>query len=108
MHECNDSQIKGLVNFDKLRLLSNIIRFVDAFRFVQYEAIQQPNTIHRRRSTIDTLNDTDVLERAASDAKITEYISHLSVIDNMRHLSAMSQATEKSTMRVKRSTSFQK
>jgi len=38
IHECNPSKTpSGLVNFDKLRLLTSIIRFIDAFRYIPYD-----------------------------------------------------------------------
>jgi len=37
VHDCNPTVVNDLVNFDKLRLLANIVRFTDAFRFVRYD-----------------------------------------------------------------------
>jgi len=39
VHDCNPTAVNELVNFDKLRLLANIVRFTDAFRFVRYDSL---------------------------------------------------------------------
>ena len=39
MHDCNATIVNDLVNFDKLRLLASIIRFMDAFRYVRYDQL---------------------------------------------------------------------
>lgn len=105
VHECNESKIKGLINFDKLRLLSNIIRFVDAFRYMRYDAISQPvATLKKRRSTVEAISDT-VVERAYSTQKVTEFLTSLSVIDDMKTLSEMSREAEKATTRHSRAIS---
>jgi len=39
VHDCNPTVVNELVNFDKLRLLANIVRFTDAFRFVRYDSL---------------------------------------------------------------------
>lgn len=106
VHECNDSKIKGLVNFDKLRLMAQLIRFMDAFRSVQYEGIAQPHTVdRRRRNTIDTVNES-TLDRLANAAKIGEFLGDLHVIDDMRQLSILSRDLEQSTTRQNRTLSL--
>ena len=47
MHDCNVTTVNELINFDKLRLLAGIIRFMDAFRYVRYD---QLNDVRSRRS----------------------------------------------------------
>jgi len=105
VHECNEGKINGLVNFDKLRLLSNIIRFVDSFRFSRYDSISQPvPTLKKRRSTVEMISDA-VIERGFSIQKITEFLTTLQVIDDMKSLSQLSRDTEKAVTRHARAVS---
>jgi hypothetical protein len=46
VHDCNATMVNGLVNFDKLRLLASIIRFMDAFRYVRYDQLNDVRRPH--------------------------------------------------------------
>jgi len=107
IHECNPSKTNsGLINFDKLRLLASIIRFVDAFRYVQYDPNIQPQyDPKKRRSTLEMLNEAH-LEKAQETHQIREFVNTLTVVDNMRLLSKMSREAEAQIGRTKRSASI--
>ena len=51
MHDCTATIVNYLVNVDKLRLLASIIRFMDAFRYVRY----------------DQLNDADITGKSSDE-----------------------------------------
>ena len=109
IHECNSSKTSsGLINFDKLRLLSSIIRFIDAFRYIPYDPNIQPQfDPKKRRSTLELLNETH-LEKAQEAHQIKEFLANLQVIDNMRVLSKLSREAESPVGRSKRSASIPK
>ena len=49
VNDCNASRVNDLVNFDKLRLMASIIRFMDAFRYVRYDQMNEVGRVGVRR-----------------------------------------------------------
>lgn len=98
IHDCNQTYTaEGLVNFEKFRMVNDVVRAVDGFRKVPYDHILKPysvspgNRMERKRMSIVP---ESFLENQHTSQEISEYLSQLYVIDDVKRLTKMSHEVE--------------
>eukprot|EP01137_Pigoraptor_chileana_P015860 Opistho-2@5463 len=84
IHEGNDAKVKGLINYDKLRMISKIVRFADGMRSMPYDPQMLLQEGSKRRTTVH--GGDDLSEKSVSAQRIEEYVKSFQVIDDQRVL----------------------
>jgi len=97
INDCNPTLTsEGLVNFEKFRMINEVVRMVDRFRKVPYDHIIQPNSVStgtrtdRRRMSVSE----NFIEANHTPQEISEFLSQLYVIDDIKELTRMSHEVE--------------
>lgn len=98
INDCNQTyNAEGLVNFEKFRMINDVVRVVDGYRKVPYDHILQPYSVspgNRMEKKRMSIVPESFLENQHSSQEISEYLSQLHVIDDVKVLTKMSHEVE--------------
>jgi len=98
INDCNPSTVEnGLINFEKYRMINELVRMVEFYRSVPYDHILKPYSVsmnnRNERKRMSIVADSNP-EKPHSPQEIAEFLAQLYFIDDNKVLTKMSHDIE--------------